>query len=88
MLSKEDNQTFSVEHINDLDSWFRGEPVQVDQFSSNEIDESPWEFVSEEIRNFFERLRRENETVLDDITNIFVGLQTSADSIYILEPSS
>jgi type I restriction-modification system DNA methylase subunit len=85
ILTKEEQERFTVEHVTDLAQWRLGQQRQITEHEADSIGEAPWEFLSPEATALFDRLRRENPTVLSDVTSIFVGVQTSADKIYIFE---
>jgi hypothetical protein len=88
ILDKQPLPHFTVEHVADLQSWQRGEPGEVIEYQASHLDEALWEFVSPAARQVFEKLRAAHPTTLEQVANIFVGLQTSADNIYIFEPDS
>jgi type I restriction-modification system DNA methylase subunit len=85
ILTKEEQERFTVEHVTDLAQWRLGQQRQITEHEANSIGEAPWEFLSPEATTLFDRLRHENPTVLSDVANIFVGVQTSVDKIYIFE---
>lgn len=86
ILSRVEQEHFTVEHVTDLAQWRLGQQRQITEHEADSIGEAPWEFLSPEATALFDRLRRENLTVLSDVASIFVGVQTSADRIYIFEP--
>ncbi len=51
------------------------------------LTEEPWNFLRKGEESIFKKLR-ENEKFLGGISHIFVGLQTSADPIYIVQKKS
>ncbi len=84
-LVKQAAERFTVEHVSDLPAWRRGELGETTEYPANYLAETPWEFVSPAAKQTFERLRAAYPTTLEQVANIFVGVQTSADKIYILE---
>jgi len=86
VLTKQPAPHFTVEHVSDLSAWLRGEPDRIVEHQAAHLDETPWEFVSPAAQQVFERLRTLYPTTLDQVANIFVGVQTSADRVYIFEP--
>jgi type I restriction-modification system DNA methylase subunit len=84
VLCRESSKSFSVEHVNKLGAWRYGAPGTIDRYSAEDIDEKPWIFVHPKVRVIFDRIKKEHKTLLKDVANIFVGVQTSADKIYIL----
>jgi hypothetical protein len=87
VLAKHATSHFTVEHVSDLPAWRRGESGEVADYQAGYLAETPWEFVSPAARQVFERLRAAHPTTLEQVANIFVGVQTSADRIYIVEPT-
>ena len=87
-LAKLPAPCFTVEHVSDLLAWRRGESGEVVELQATYLEEAPWEFVSPDARQVFERLRTTYSTTLEQVANIFVGVQTSADKIYIFEPDN
>lgn len=85
-LVKQAASGFTVEHVSDLSAWQRGESGEVIAYPADYLAETPWEFVSPATHQIFERLRADYPTPLEQVADIFVGVQTSADKIYILEP--
>jgi len=87
VLAKQASAEFTIEHVNDLSAWRRGQPGEMEHHTATYLDDAPWEFVSPAARRLFDRLHAENPTTLGQVAHIFVGVQTSADKIYIIEPT-
>jgi len=87
-LAKQATPSFTVEHVSNLPAWRRGQSGEMEQYEATYLHDTPWEFVSPAARDLFARLRAENPTTLEQVAKIFVGVQTSADRIYTLEPTS
>ncbi|MBZ0294243.1 MAG: Eco57I restriction-modification methylase domain-containing protein [Anaerolineae bacterium] len=88
ILTKAEQERFTVEHVTDLAQWRLGQQRQITEYQVDSFGEEPWEFLSPEATALFDRLRSENPIVLSDIAHIFVGLQTSADNIYFVTPEN
>ncbi len=86
ILAKQAAEGFTVEHVGDLPAWRRGEAGEIAEHEAEYLTANPWEFVSPAAHQVFERLRAAHPTTLEQIANIFVGVQTSADKRYILTP--
>lgn len=86
VLSQAATPGFTMEHVRDLAAWRRAEPGEIVEYPADYLTESPWEFVSPAARQVFDRLRAAYPTRLEEVANIFVGVQTSADKVYIIEP--
>lgn len=88
VLTRQPSSEFSVEHVTDLTEWRREVYGSIRQYSSDDINEDSWVFVSLEAEAIFQRLRSENPTPLESVAEILVGVQTSADPIYVIRPTS
>lgn len=83
-LSKAKKKWFQYAKAHDLDSWrINGEAVE-GKITPDKVTGKEWNFVIGQGASIFDRLR-EMPVKLGDIAHIFVGLQTSADGIYVLE---
>ena len=87
ILKKAKNSKFEVEFVNNLSTWKHGKPGNLSEVSSGSISPAPWVLVPPEVNQIFERLQKENEATLGNVADIFVGVQTSADKIYIVKPT-
>lgn len=85
VLAKQAVEQFTVEHVGDLATWRRGKAGELIEYRADYLTAAPWEFVSSAVHQLFERLRADCPT-LENVANIFVGVQTSADNIYIVTP--
>lgn len=74
-----------VEMVRDIDSWRRGEPGISSEYARADFTASPWRLASTELMALLDRLKTAGARRLIDIADIFVGLQTSCDEVYILE---
>ena len=74
-----------IERPERLESWRYGEPGAVDLVPVTELGENPWRFVDAETSALFGRIKAAFPDELGTLAEIFVGVQTSADKIYIFE---
>jgi len=86
-LNKQETPTFTVEHVTNIDTWRLGQNGITENYEADYVTEELWEFVTPSIRALFDRIRAENPLRLAHVADIFVGVQTSADRIYILRPT-
>ena len=86
LLTKNPNIEFSVEIVDDLKTWRYSKHGTEQTHQTNALDEHPWTFVKDNARLLFDRLRKEHPIRLQTVAEIFVGVQTSADKIYIIHP--
>lgn len=85
-LGKKGSRQFTVEQVTDLNRWRYGQPGAITTHDASELGEETWSFVNDQVRTLFDRLRSTDAERLDDIADIFVGLQTSADKVFIFRP--
>jgi len=85
ILSKKKNQNFVVELITGINSWKLGNKGLVDTMKDSEISKEPWVFIIGPLKQLHQRLKKITLT-LKDVGEIYVGLQTSMDEVYIIKP--
>ena len=84
ILDRSGSQTVTFEKAGPLEAWRYGQMGPITQHDAVAFGEEPWEFADEEVRTLFERVRAEFPTRLSTVADIEVGVQTSADKIYIV----
>ena len=77
-----------IERPERLESWRYGEPGAVDHVPMDDLGEGPWRFADAETSALFDRIKAEFPDDLDTLAEIFVGVQTSADGIYIFDATA
>ena len=77
-----------IERPERLESWRYGEPGAVDHVPVDDLGEDPWRFAEAETSALFDRIKAEFPDDLDTLAKIFVGVQTSADGIYIFSATA
>ncbi len=84
-LNKKKSEKVKVTNVNDLEQ-FSSDSSSFSPFycTQPEIDTN-WNFVSASQQSLFDKLYKQPQTLGDITRKIFVGLQTSADKIYVLE---
>lgn len=87
IATKSPNTDFSIETVEDLKTWRYSKHGMLQTKRIGEINEKPWSFVQNDVKLLFEKILREHPTRLGAIAEIFVGVQTSADKIYIIRPN-
>ena len=68
-----------------LEEWRYGQSGPVTEIPACELSEAPWQFADKETRRLFSRIQETIPNRLGELAEIFVGVQTSADSIYIFD---
>jgi hypothetical protein len=83
-LAKGGHKEFEFVRAHDLPAWRAGAPQVDGTISAESAGPSEWNFVVGRGTDLFERLR-EMPVKLGNVAHLFVGLQTDADDVYILE---
>jgi len=83
VLDRRGNDTVRVEQVGPLEAWRYGTAGAVTTIPAIELGEETWQFASAETSALFERIRADHPGRLNTVAEIFVGVQTSADPIYI-----
>ena len=73
----------TVERVGTLEPWRYGTPGPRNILPAEELTDDPWQFADADTRALFARVRAACGRELKDAAEIFVGVQTSADPIYI-----
>jgi len=76
------------EKVSNLDSWRYGQPGTLSAIPAAELTEDAWEFADGAARAVFDRVRRVFPHTLGTVAEIFVGVQTSADEVYIVRSAA
>lgn len=88
ILNKAQTRQVRVEHVDDLQTWRYSKEGRIETLDAGLFSERAWMLVSPQVRSLFDRLEQQNPRKLGEASDIFVGLQTSSDKIYILRPQS
>lgn len=85
ILSKQAKESFLISFIQDWNQYLATHQTRYDAYALDHLSPKPWTFIPVEIT---ERLRKLGSKCdrLDTITDIFVGVQSSNDKIYIISP--
>jgi hypothetical protein len=86
--SKAASDEFDFAQVEDLTAWRDHGTASVRTIPADAIGASPWSFGTDEARAIFDGLRARHTHTLREIADIFVGVQTSADDIYLIKPES
>lgn len=86
-LNKSANKKFEFLKVEDLDNWKTSGECIEGELSLDKVNSDEWNFIVGEGAELFEKLN-EIPVKLKDIAHLFVGLQTNADDIFILEEIS
>ncbi len=86
ILDKKKREQISFRRIKRIAAELTAGSISYDNYNSAEYTEQPWIFVSKPTQTVFEKAKNANIITLGSIAEIAVGLQTSADKIYIFQP--
>ena len=89
MLSKQENPELTLEHVRDVVAWRQGQIGTLSTVQAVTLASAPWVFISPQLQSLFERVKAmPRMKTLEGVADIFVGIQTSADKIYIIRPTA
>ncbi|MBA4313027.1 MAG: restriction endonuclease subunit M, partial [Chlorobiaceae bacterium] len=83
-LDKAENDEFTFTKVDDLRRWQISGKATEALNKSEGVNSSEWNFAVGEGAKLFEKLKK-YPTRLNDIAHLFVGLQTDADDVFIVE---
>lgn len=86
ILDKKEKTNFSFQRINSLTIENPFSHFPIIKYKCSNYSASPWVFLSKEAELLFEKIKNQGTTPLKELADITVGLQTSADKIYIFTP--
>lgn len=86
ILDKCQPSSFRIEFVKDLSAWKHGAIETIFESPRDSISAEPWVFIPPQVSQIYERLQKNSPQTLKDVADVFVGLQTSADKIYIIRP--
>jgi type I restriction-modification system DNA methylase subunit len=83
ILDRRGHDMIHLERPGPLQAWRYGAAGSTTDIPTGSLGEDNWQFADTETSALFERIRTAHPNRLGQIAEIFVGVQTSADSIYI-----
>lgn len=86
ILDKKNREQFNFKRIKKISSEFISDKINYVEYKNAAFTDLPWIFISKESEAIFEKIKGANTLPLKQIAEITVGLQTSADKIYIFQP--
>lgn len=88
VLDRSGNDEVRVEQIGALEAWRYGEPGTITTIPADTLREENWQFADADTLAVFDKVRAAFPSLLGQVAEIFVGVQTSADRIYIFRSVS
>lgn len=86
VMDENHSDVVAVEMPGALETWRYGTPGTLSRIPADEITEEPWQFANAETQALFARVRAAFPRQLNEVADVSVGVQTSADSIYLFRP--
>jgi type I restriction-modification system DNA methylase subunit len=86
-LERSEARQFTFEHVRSLAEWRIGVGSDRVTLETSKLTSEPWVFAPKAWDEVFSRLRSSTTHKLLDVADVFVGVQTSADKIYIIRPT-
>ncbi len=77
-----------VERVGALEAWRYGAAGPRALIAASSLTEDTWQFADAEMRDLFARVRAGCNRTLEQVADLRVGVQTSADKIYIFKASA
>ncbi|MBW1612599.1 MAG: Eco57I restriction-modification methylase domain-containing protein [Deltaproteobacteria bacterium] len=88
ILQKDQKPNFQFKRIRKITPELLEKQDDFVSYSTNDFNTDPWVFLSPDTERVFKKLRSKHSVPLKELAEICVGLQTSADKIYIFEPEN
>lgn len=86
ILQKEREEQFNFKRVRKITPEILASDEGYILYNQDNFNANPWVFLSRETEAVFNKLKSEQTTPLKSLAKISVGLQTSADKIYIFTP--
>ncbi|MDL2311465.1 Eco57I restriction-modification methylase domain-containing protein [Bacteroidales bacterium OttesenSCG-928-B11] len=91
ILSKKQHATFQYAEVNNLEKWKVREPesMKFSEKKTSDLTDDVWILVSPELTNVYDKIVTQSIKLVNLVgdENIFNGIQTSANNIYIFTPT-
>ncbi len=87
ILQREKKDTFQFKRVKRITPEVLSDQTNFLEYESESYGSEPWIFLSPGTKSVFDKMHNEQTVPLKSLAEICVGLQTSADKVYILEPS-
>lgn len=88
ILDRTGGTNVQVEQVSNLEAWRYGEAGAVTRMAAESLGDEAWQFADAETRAVLDRVRAACPARLGTVAEIFVGVQTSADGIYIFHSAA
>jgi hypothetical protein len=83
-LTRAANTRFTFTRVSDLAAWLENKPGDTARISCKSVTAAPWNFAANKTEALLKNMA-EGKPRLGELAELFVGLQTDADDIFIVE---
>lgn len=87
LILQKNSSNFEIKFVDELTKYKYNDYIEGITYSSDDINTEPWIFMPAEISCQIDKIKNNTE-ILNNFVNIFVGIQTSNDKIYMITPKS
>lgn len=87
LILEKNSADFEMKFVEELVKYKYNEYVEGKIYSSNTLTNEPWIFIPTEVSSKLEKFKSKTK-ILSEFVNIFVGIQTSNDKIYMIDPKN
>ncbi|MET4715946.1 type I restriction-modification system DNA methylase subunit [Bradyrhizobium japonicum] len=88
IFDSDKRDAIQIERVHDLVAWRYGAPGHRTSIPASQLGIDTWQFADADARDLFDRVKARFPIELGQIAEIFVGVQTSADPIYIFKSTA
>jgi methylase of polypeptide subunit release factors len=86
VLSDRHEPSFEIGFVSDVADYVSAQALEIKKYPSERLGEAPWVFFDRRIEQALETKRGRCRS-LSEICELFVGMQTSADDVFIIKPN-
>lgn len=83
-LSKDQQEKYNIAFVQDWNKFLFDHKVDYETYNEDLLDETPWKFITKQINNKLSDIKPYCRP-LKEYSDVFVGIQTSKDEVYIIE---
>ena len=87
LILEKNSVNFEIKFVEELVKYKYNEYIEGKIYSSNILTNEPWICIPTEVSSKLEKFKSKTK-ILSEFVNIFVGIQTSNDKIYMIEPKN
>lgn len=84
-LSHNRSGLVTSEKVSDINDWIQNKESRKNKYPIDVFKSKPWMFPEEQVSSILQQCHSNSSLSLGDISDIYVGLQTSADDVYVIK---